>query len=62
MTKESIKIPSTDGKNELHVVIWKPDGEIKGVLQLVHGMVEHIGRYNDFAEYLSTCGFTVAPS
>ncbi|MBR6331787.1 MAG: alpha/beta fold hydrolase [Dehalococcoidales bacterium] len=57
--KENIKLPSTDGKHKLHVVIWRPDGEIKGVLQLVHGMVEHIGRYSDFAEYLTTYGFAV---
>ena len=59
MTKERIKIPSTDGINELNVVIWKPEGEAKEVLQIVHGMVEYIERYSDFAEYLTTRGFIV---
>ena len=33
--------------------------EYKGVIQLVHGMQEHIGRYNEFANFLADCGYVV---
>lgn len=60
MKKEHIFIPSGDGKTKLHGIIWKPEsGEVKAVLQLVHGMAEHIDRYHDFAAYLTKQGFAV---
>lgn len=33
--------------------------EYKGVIQLVHGMQEHIGRYSEFAEFLASNGYVV---
>ena len=33
--------------------------EYKGVIQLVHGMQEHIGRYSEFAEFLASNGYIV---
>lgn len=41
-------------------VLWLPDGEVKGVLQIVHGMTEHIGRYQPLAEVLTREGIAVA--
>lgn len=40
--------------------LWQPDGPVKGVLQITHGMTEHIGRYEALAEYLSEQGIAVA--
>lgn len=40
--------------------IWLPDGEVKAVLQITHGMTEHMGRYEAFAEYLCLLGIAVA--
>ena len=37
-----------------------PDGEVKAVLQITHGMTEHMGRYEAFAEYLCPMGIAVA--
>lgn len=31
----------------------------KGVVQIIHGMSEHSGRYNDFAEFLNSMGYVV---
>ena len=59
---KEISIPSTDGKNRLHVVIWEPEGEIKAIVQLSHGMIEYIERYNDFAEYLNKQSILVVGS
>ena len=50
---------SSSGKNEIRALSWKPSGEIKAILQISHGMAEHIIRYNEFAEYLSHRGYYV---
>ncbi|WP_432628508.1 alpha/beta fold hydrolase [Brotaphodocola sp.] len=52
-------ITSTNGKNQLHVVVWKPEGEIRAIVQISHGMVEYIERYDEFAEFLSRRNFLV---
>lgn len=44
----------------LSAVIWQPEGEIKAVLQITHGMTEHMGRYERFAADLCGQGITVA--
>jgi alpha-beta hydrolase superfamily lysophospholipase len=41
-------------------VIWQPEGEIKAVLQIAHGMTEHMGRYERFAADLCAQGVAVA--
>lgn len=40
--------------------IWLPDGEVKAILQIAHGMTEHMGRYDTFATYLCSMGIAVA--
>ena len=50
---------SRDGKTKIHAIEWKPSGKVRGVVQLCHGMVEYIDRYNDFAEFLSLNGYYV---
>lgn len=44
----------------LPAVIWQPEGEIKAVLQITHGMTEHMGRYERFAADLCGQGIAVA--
>ena len=48
---------SASGANNIHCRQWRPDGEVRGVVQLVHGVAEHIGRYGPFAEFLTEHGF-----
>ncbi|MDD6212890.1 MAG: alpha/beta hydrolase [Clostridiales bacterium] len=59
MKRTDFTIPSSDGRTKLHGVYWKPEGDICGVLQLAHGMVEHIGRYEEIAEFMTESGFAV---
>lgn len=40
--------------------IWEPDCAPKGIVQILHGMVEHIDRYEHFAHYLNSKGYIVA--
>ena len=49
-----------DSGTNLPACLWRPDGEVKAVLQVTHGMTEHIGRYETFAEYLCPMGIAVA--
>ena len=44
----------------LPAVIWLPDGEVKSVVQVVHGMTEHIGRYDQFVKVMTEGGIAVA--
>ena len=45
---------------KLPAVLWQPEGEINAILQITHGMTEHIGRYEAFAEYMTRHGVAVA--
>lgn len=51
--------PSADGITRIHYIEWIPEGEVRAVLQLCHGMVEFIERYDRFAEFLCGQGFYV---
>lgn len=57
--KNDFTFPSKDGVTTVYATEWIPDGEIKAVLQICHGMCEYIGRYADFAQYLAENGFYV---
>lgn len=50
---------SANGKTPVHVRKWLPDEEPKAVLQIIHGMVEFVGRYSAFASFLTDHGFAV---
>ena len=39
--------------------MWKPEGEPRGIVQLVHGMAEHIDRYDATAKRLNEAGFAM---
>jgi len=51
---------STDGKTTLHGMEWLPEGrDVIGVLQIAHGVAEHIARYDGFARFLNEQGIAV---
>ncbi|KIL50560.1 hypothetical protein KP77_19350 [Jeotgalibacillus alimentarius] len=57
--KESFYTKTSDGQN-LYTVVWRSDqSHINGSIQLCHGMAEHIGRYEDFAQFLNQAGYHV---
>lgn len=59
MRKEHFRYLSADRKTQIHAVRWIPEGEIQAVLQISHGMVEFIERYEEFASYLAERGVLV---
>ena len=52
-------VPSTVPGRTLHAFCCEPEGEVRAVLQLSHGMVEFIDRYKPLAEYLAGQGIVV---
>ncbi len=56
--KEESYFTSSNGKNKIYYTFWIPE-QPKLMLQIAHGMVEHIGRYEDFAKFLNSHGILV---
>ncbi len=52
-------IPSSDGKRRIHGIHWAPAGRTGAVIQIAHGMIEHIGRYREFASAMNDAGIAV---
>ena len=59
MTEREFYLPSSDGQSQIRCMEWIPDGEVSIVLQIVHGMTEHIGKYREFAVWLAERGVAV---
>ena len=59
MNLQEFTISSAGGQRQLHVCQWTPDGAVRAVVQLTHGMCEHILRYSPLAEVLTARGFAV---
>ncbi len=57
---EEFNFKSCTGK-DIYAKKWYDEtaNEYKGVIELVHGMEEHIGRYDEFASFLANNGFIV---
>lgn len=50
---------SADGKTAIRVRRCAPEGAPRAVIQLAHGIAEHVERYDNFAAYLAEHGFLV---
>lgn len=60
MKNEVFTFLSKDGKTNIHAVKWIPDsGEYKAILQITHGMIEYIERYEPFAKFMTENGYMV---
>lgn len=56
---ELIWFDSSDGLHRCAGYLWQPQGQVRGVVQVVHGIAEHMGRYDHFARYLNGHGYAV---
>ncbi len=75
MKTATSKYPSADGKTAIRALLWEPDAaeqpegsetperlrysDVRGIVQVVHGMSEHVVRYAHFAKFLVESGFVV---
>lgn len=58
IVRKEYTYPSATGVADIFARSWSPeDGEIKAVVQLVHGMAEHGERYEEMAGYLCERGY-----
>lgn len=55
--KKIFCVPSSDGVHNLSGVVYLPDGEIKGLFHVVHGMTEHMARYDRFLSDMAAEGW-----
>ena len=51
------RIPSADGAHQLYCRLYIPEGEPKGFFHVVHGMTEHIRRYDEFMQTIAEHGY-----
>ena len=57
---QEFTFPSSDGVHQIWAQWWRPgEGTPRGVLQLVHGISEYIGRYDAFARTMARQGWAV---
>lgn len=60
LTTKTYTFPSCAGIGDIHAKCLCPqNGNVKAVVQISHGMAEHVARYLRFAEYLCENGFAV---
>lgn len=47
------------GGGRIHACRWTPEGEVKGIVQIVHGIAEYAERYDELAAFLNSRGLLV---
>lgn len=47
------------GVGKIHACRWAPEGKPRAVVQILHGIAEHVERYDAFAEFLNRNGILV---
>lgn len=60
IVKKEAFFESSTGFNDIHTLIWQDSTQTPiGILQIAHGIAEHIDRYDAFAKYMAKHGFIV---
>ena len=61
MKRICIAISSNDKDTTMHLEIYAPEykGDLKGLIQICHGMTEYMGRYDKVAQYFTSKGYVV---
>lgn len=54
---EEFTFASSTGKNTIHALQCLPEGEPKAIVQIAHGIAEHIDRYRPFMAFLADNGY-----
>lgn len=47
------------GFGTIRACIWQPEGKAQGVIQIVHGIAEHMDRYDSMANFFNEQGYLV---
>ena len=54
---EDFTFESSTGRNTIHALKCLPEGAPKAIVQIAHGIAEHIDRYRDFMAFLADNGY-----
>ncbi len=61
--REELRFPSADGRSTIRALVWWPalaaGTRARGVVQVIHGMAEHVERYDALARLFASRGFVV---
>ncbi len=56
---DTLQVLAAPDGHEIRLRIWQPTGEAAGVIQLLHGLGEHVNRYDRFAHAACERGFVL---
>ena len=63
INREELSFPSADGRSTIRALVWWPalaaGTRARGVVQVIHGMAEHVERYDALARLFASRGFVV---
>ena len=60
-TMTGLSFPSSDGIHTVAGYLYQPkEGQPRGIVQLSHGMIDYVGRYEELAAYLTAQGYIFA--
>lgn len=63
INREELRFPSADGRSTIRALVWWPalaaGTRARGVVQVIHGMAEHVKRYDALARLFASRGFVV---
>ena len=54
---EEMRVPSSDGIHTLTGRVYRPEGRVRGLFHVVHGMTEHIARYDPLFRRMAEDGY-----
>ena len=59
MRKEEFTFDSRDGVSKIYACSWIPEEQPLCIFQIIHGMNDHVNRYEEFASFLAQRGILV---
>ncbi len=60
MKKSEFSFLSANGKTIIRGFLWEPECAPKALIQIAHGITEHMGRYEAMAAYFTERGYAIA--
>ena len=57
MKLREYRFVSGDGEDELYGCAWIPDGPVKGYIQILHDLYDHIDRYTALLQFFAGYGY-----
>ncbi len=57
LRKDEIHFPAADGVHQIYGEMHMPQGEMRGIFQMAHGMCDYVSRYRELLEALAQAGY-----